>query len=73
VDAEDRLWVEERARPGSPSRRIAVYDARGALVGTLALPSPLRLLGAAGDRVIVLRRGESDEEYVEVYGLVRPE
>ena len=73
VDAGDRLWVEERAHPGSPARRVAVFDARGALVGAIDLPSSLRLLGAAGDRVIVLRRGESDEEYVEVYGLVRPE
>ncbi|HEU4631072.1 MAG TPA: 6-bladed beta-propeller [Gemmatimonadaceae bacterium] len=73
VDADDRLWVEELARPGSPTRRLAVYDRDGALVGTLALPSPLRLLGAAGDRVLVLRRGESDEEYVEVYGLTPAE
>lgn len=64
------LWVQEFARPGSATSRVAVYAPDGSLRGLLELPTEMTLLTGGDDRVVVLVHDDDGVEMVDVVRLV---
>ncbi|WP_420634364.1 hypothetical protein [Candidatus Palauibacter sp.] len=87
VDPEGRIWVGDYPRLADPERRWMVLEPDGRPSGVLSLPvllprwleetvavtsAPHELLDVAYGRIAVLRRGEFDEEFIEVYEVELP-
>lgn len=88
VDAEGRMWIGDFPPPADTVRRWTVLEPDGRPVGVLHLPvrpalfGPLdtvaitsethELLDVAHGRIAVLRRGEFDEDVIEVYEVELP-
>ncbi|WP_419160868.1 hypothetical protein [Candidatus Palauibacter sp.] len=82
VDADGRIWIGDYPGIADQQRRWTVLEPDGSPVGFLSLPvlrpswmeetvavtsAPHELLDVAHGRIAVLRRGEFDEEFIEVY------
>ena len=88
VDPEGRIWIGDYPPPADPERRWTVLEPDGRPVGVLHLPvlharwgpldtvaitsEPHELVDVAHGRIAVLRRGEFDEEFIEVYEIELP-
>ncbi|WP_425155038.1 hypothetical protein [Candidatus Palauibacter sp.] len=88
VDPEGRMWIGDFPPPADPERRWTVLEPDGRPVGVLRLPvlhgrwgsletvaitsEPHELVDVAHGRIAVLRRGEFDEEFIEVYEVELP-
>ena len=88
VDPEGRIWIGDYPPPADPERRWTVLQPDGRPVGVLHLPvlharwgpletvaitsEPHELVDVAHGRIAVLRRGEFDEEFIEVYEVELP-
>lgn len=88
VDPEGRIWVGDFPPPADPERLWTVLEPDGRPVGVLHLPvlharwgpletvaitsEPHELLDVAHGRLAVLRKGEFDEDVIEVYEFELP-
>ncbi len=88
VDPEGRIWVGDFPPPADPERLWTVLEPDGRPVGVLHLPvlharwgpletvaitsEPHELLDVAHGRIAVLRKGEFDEDVIEVYEFELP-
>ncbi len=73
LDRPGNLWVERgpTGATGSGSVAYLVFDAGGALLGTVALP-PIRVLEIGHDYVLGVYRDELEVEYLHCYDIVKP-
>ena len=88
VDPDGRMWIGDFPPPTDAERRWTVLEPDGRPVGVLRLPvlpalwapletvaitsEPHELLDVAHGRIAVLRRGEFDEDVIEVYEVELP-
>ena len=88
MDPEGRIWIGDSPPPTDPERRWTVLEPDGRPVGVLHLPvlhptwgpletvaitsEPHELLDVAHGRIAVLRKGEFDEDVIEVYEVELP-
>ena len=88
VDPEGRIWIGDYPPPADPERRWTVLEPDGRPVGVLRLPvlhprwgpldtvaitsEPHELVDVGHGRIAVLRRGEFDEPFIEVYEIKLP-
>ena len=72
VDDEERLWVRRHDSGDSTDGWWDVHAEDGARLGVVPMEPSWRLLAAARDRILVLRRDALDRERVQVHRLVAP-
>lgn len=66
VDSRGRVWVQRSTPSEAANAEWRAFGLDGHGVGDLALPADATILDATGDRLLLLRRTEFDEEYVEL-------
>jgi hypothetical protein len=72
VDADANLWVREYAPNADRSaHRFLVFDPEGIWLGTVSMPTGLRLLAVARDRLVGVSETELGEEVVSVHRIER--
>jgi hypothetical protein len=69
VDSEGYFWVEEYRRPDDEIPRWTVFEPDGQLLGTLTLPTDLRVFEIGADYVLGVWRDELDVEHVRLHEL----
>ncbi len=69
ADDAGRLWLARPQERGAAERRWDLLDEGGRFVGTVALPSALKVTHIAGGYVVGISRDADGVEYVEVYRL----
>ena len=71
-DPDGNLWVEEVQRPGGETRRYAVFDPEGVLLGRVILPPRFRPTWVGRDEIVGVWRDADDVEHVRVYPIRKP-
>lgn len=72
VDGLGRVWVQPAAPPEAEAVPWRVFTADGARIGDLMLPAGATILDASESTLLLLRRGQLDEESAEVWELIHP-
>ncbi len=72
VDRLGNLWVEEYRRPRETLRRWTVFDARGVMLGSLAVPDRFEILDVGDDYVLGRWTDDLEIEHVQMYELIKP-
>jgi hypothetical protein len=73
LDESGNLWVRLGPTREGPRSWVDhnVFDAKGALLGTLPLP-PIRVLEIGEDHILGVYEDELEVEYLHLYSLVKP-
>lgn len=71
VDTEGYFWLEEFRRPGDEIPQWTVFTPEGRMLGTLAVPSGLRVFEVGADYILGVWRDDLDVEHVRLHGLRR--
>lgn len=69
VDAEARVWVKRSAESDAATAEWRAFGLDGTARADLTLPADATILDATEHRLLLLRRTDLDEEYVEVRAL----
>ena len=72
TDADGRLWLQDYPWPPAPTVGWRVFEADGAYVAIVAMPSDLRVFEIGADYVLGHVRDELDVEHVQLYQLMKP-
>lgn len=70
-DAASRLWVRRPHRPDDESVAWDVFDEEGRYLGSLTLPTALRVTRITGEAIYGLERDELGVQYVKRYRIER--
>jgi hypothetical protein len=73
VDALGYLWVEEYRLPDEAVRNTIIFDPDGRMVGSVVLPSGLRILEIGEDYLLGRDADDLGVESLHLYQLTRPD
>jgi len=71
-DALGYLWVESTLTPDNQVREATIFDSEGRMVGSVSLPSGLRIWEIGIDYILGSGRDDLDIEYLYLFELSRP-
>jgi hypothetical protein len=69
IDPAQRLWVQDYPIPGEKQPRWKVFNADGALLGTVLTPADVEVLEIGTDYLLGWWRDDLDVEYLRMYAL----
>ncbi len=72
VDRSGNLWVEEYRTTDDAPLRWTVFDSSGRVLGTLGMPSGLRVDEIGDDYVLGVFRDSLDVEHVRLHAIAKP-
>jgi hypothetical protein len=67
ADVTGKLWLERAECPSARRGRFEVIDVEGNHIANVHAPEGVRILSVRGDRVLAVRRGELEIEFIELY------
>jgi hypothetical protein len=71
TDRQGNLWVQDYGLPGDQEATWNVFDAQGAWLATVRLPSDWQIQDIGNDYILVVTRSELDVEVVQLFALDR--
>ena len=72
VDPSGNIWVDNYRLPGDSLIKRTVFDSTGRLLGSLDIPTGLRISDIGDDYILGVLRDEFEVEHVLMYEIIKP-